>query len=200
MKLVLATNNEDKVLEIKHVLEGLDVEIMTADDFEDFPEIEETGTTIEENAVLKAEGIFKATGLPSLADDTGLEVDYLKGEPGVYSSRYAGPGCSYDDNSNKLLRKIQGVPWERRKARFRCVIAICFGKGDTISVEGTVEGYIALTKSSGVGGFGYDPVFFYPAAGKTFAELTLEEKNKVSHRGHALRAARGIIMKRLSKR
>ena len=200
MKLVLATNNEDKVLEIKHVLEGLDVEIMTADDFKDFPEIEETGKTIEENAVLKAEGIFKATGLPSLADDTGLEVDYLKGEPGVYSSRYAGPGCSYDDNSNKLLRKIQGVPWERRKARFRCVIAICFGKEKTISVEGTVEGYIALTKSSGLGGFGYDPVFFYPAAGKTFAELTLEEKNKVSHRGQALRAVRGIIEKRLAKR
>jgi len=196
MKLVLATNNKDKIREITHVLEGLNIEILTCQDFDNFPEIEETGKTLEENAILKAEGIYKATGLTALADDSGLEVDYLKGEPGVFSSRYAGPGCTYDDNNNKLMRKMQSVPKERRTARFRCVIAICFGAGDTTTVEGKVEGYITVAKSTARGGFGYDPVFFYPPLGKTFAELTLEEKNKISHRGLALAKAKEVLAKR----
>jgi len=197
MKLVLATNNKDKIREMKNLLEDLPVEIMTSKDFNDFPEIEETGTTLEENAILKAEGIFRVTGLPSLADDSGLEVDYLDGAPGVYSSRYAGPGCTYDDNNRKLLAEMTGVPRERRAARFRCVIAICFAEGDTQIVEGKAEGYITEEKSTATHGFGYDPVFFYPPHGKTFAELTLDEKNKISHRGLALRAAKEILRIRL---
>jgi len=196
MKLVLATNNKDKIREMKNLLEDLPVEIMTSNDFDDFPEIEETGTTLEENAILKAEGIFRVTGLPSLADDSGLEVDYLDGAPGVYSSRYAGPGCTYDDNNRKLLAEMAGVPRERRTARFRCVIAICFAEGDTQIVEGKAEGFITEEKSTATHGFGYDPVFFYPPHGKTFAELTLNEKNKISHRGLALKAAKEILRKR----
>jgi XTP/dITP diphosphohydrolase len=199
MKLVLATNNQDKVREMKNLLDDLDIEILTSKDFEDFPEIEETGTTLEENAILKAEGIFKTTGLPSLADDSGLEVDFLGGSPGVYSSRYAGPGCTYDDNNSKLLQEMQGVPWDDRTARFRCVIAICFGEGDTVLVEGKADGFITEEKSESSGGFGYDPVFFYPPHLKTFAELTLDEKNAISHRGLALKAAKSILQDRLSR-
>jgi XTP/dITP diphosphohydrolase len=199
MNLVLATNNRDKIREIKQALDGLDIHILTADDFDDFPEIEETGETLEDNAILKAEGIFNATGLTALADDSGLEVDYLNGAPGVFSSRYAGPDCTYDDNNNKLLGQLQGVPHDRRKARFCCVIAVCFGEEDTICVEGTADGFIAETKSAARGGFGYDPVFFYPPLGKTFAELTLAEKNGVSHRGRALIAARKILQQRLNR-
>ncbi|NMC44607.1 MAG: XTP/dITP diphosphatase [candidate division Zixibacteria bacterium] len=197
MQLVLATNNKDKVREIKKVLEGLDIQILTVDDFDDFPEVEETGVTLEENAVLKAEGIFAFTGLPALADDTGLEVDALDGAPGVYSSRYAGPGCSYDDNCRKLLKEMTGVPKEKRMARFRCVIAVCFGENDTASVDGIAEGFITESKSDADGGFGYDPVFFYPPFRKTFAEMTLEEKNAVSHRGKALFKAKELLRNRL---
>ncbi len=199
MQLVLATNNKDKVREIKKVLEGLDIQILTADEFDDFPEIEETGATLEENAVLKAEGIFAFTGLPALADDTGLEVDCLNGAPGVFSSRYAGPGCTYDDNNKKLLQEMAGVPKDRRTARFRCVIAVCFGKDDTPAVEGTADGFIAETKSAARGGFGYDPVFYYPPLGKTFAEMSLEEKNAISHRGRALTKAKELLRRRLLK-
>jgi XTP/dITP diphosphohydrolase len=197
MKLVLATNNQDKVREMKNLLDDLDIEILTSKDFDDFPDIEETGTTLEQNAVLKAEGIFRATGLPSLADDSGLEVDYLDGAPGVYSSRYAGPGCTYDDNNRKLLNEMTGVPWKRRTARFRCIIAICFGNDDTELVEGKVEGFITEEKATASHGFGYDPVFHYPPHGKTFAELTLDEKNRISHRGLALQGAKGILRRRL---
>ena len=199
MKLVLATNNQDKVREMKNLLGDLDIEILTSKDFDDFPEIEETGETLDENAILKAEGIFKATGLPSLADDSGLAVDFLGGAPGVYSSRFAGPGCTYDDNNTKLLQEMQGVPWEHRTARFVSVIAICFGEGETELVEGQAEGYITEEKAKASGGFGYDPVFFYPPHGRTFAELTLDEKNAISHRGLALRAARQILQQRLTR-
>jgi XTP/dITP diphosphohydrolase len=197
MQLVLATNNKDKVREIKKALEGLDIHILTAGDFDDFPEIEETGATLEENAVLKAEGIFAFTGLPALADDSGLEVDYLNGAPGVYSSRYAGPGCTYDDNNNKLLKEMSGVPKDKRTARFRCVIAVCFGEHDTHTVDATAEGFIAETKSVAKGGFGYDPVFYFPPLKKTFAELSLSQKNAVSHRGRALGQAKELLRQRL---
>ena len=198
-KLVLATNNQDKIREIRELLTGLKIEILTADDFDDFPEIEETGATLEENAILKAEGIYRATGLPALADDSGLEVDFLGGAPGVFSSRYAGPGCTYDDNNRKLLKELAGVPKEKRMARFRCVIAVCFGHEDTETAEGTVNGYIAEKKSESPNGFGYDPVFYYPPLGKTFADLSLNDKNQVSHRGQALRQARKLLEQRLGK-
>lgn len=199
MKLVLATNNQDKVREIKNLLDDLGIEILTSKDFDNFPEIEETGITLEENAILKSEGIFKATGLPSLADDSGLEVDALGGAPGVYSSRYAGPGCTYNDNNIRLLKELEGVPKEERTARFRCVIAITFDENNTEIVEGAAEGYITVEKKTAGKGFGYDPVFFYPPLGKTFAEISLDEKNKISHRGLALKKAREILAAKLVK-
>lgn len=198
MQLVLATRNSDKIKEIQQVLENLPITILTFRDFLEFPEIDETGATLEENARLKAAGIMNFTGYPALADDSGLEVDCLNGEPGVYSSRYAGPGCTYDDNNNKLLQKLQGIPPDRRRAHFRTVIAIAWDKDHSESVEGRVEGEITMHKT-GKSGFGYDPVFFYPPAGKTFAEMSLAEKNLVSHRGQALVKARELIVKRLSR-
>jgi XTP/dITP diphosphohydrolase len=198
MQLVLATNNTDKIREIKKLLEDLPVTVLTKDDFLEFPDVEETGETLEENARLKAVGIAKHTGLPALADDSGLEVDYLDGAPGVYSSRYAGPGCTYADNNRKLLEELEGVPWEQRSARFRCVIAIDWG-GYVEIAEGKAEGFIA-EDIVGREGFGYDPVFYYPNADKRFSEMTLEEKNAVSHRGLALRVAMYIIQQHIDRR
>ena len=198
MQLVLATNNEDKIREIKHLLDDLPVTVLTRDDFLEFPDVEETGATLEENALLKARAIAKFCDLPALADDSGLEVDALNGAPGVYSSRYAGEDCTYADNNRKLIQQLQGVPHEKRTARFRCVIAIDWADGTTDTVEGVAEGYIT-EKSAGIEGFGYDPVFFYPPEGKRFSEMTLEEKNLVSHRGKALQKARDVIIERLNR-
>ncbi len=194
MKLVLATNNQDKVKEMKNLLDDLGIEILTSKDFDNFPDIEETGETLEDNAILKSEGIFKFTDLPSLADDSGLEVDALDGAPGVYSSRFAGEDCTYLDNNNKLLKELTGVPEEKRTARFRCVISITFGDGNTKLVDGAAEGIITEEKAEFTHGFGYDPVFFYPPLDKTFAEVTLDEKNAVSHRGLALKKARTVLV------
>jgi len=198
MQLVLATQNKDKIREIRNLLDDLPVTIMTFDNFLDFPDIEETGTTFEENAVLKAKGIAEFTGYAALADDSGLEVDALNGAPGVYSSRYAGPGCTYDDNNRKLLSEMEGVEKDKRTARFRSVIAVAWDEKSVETVEGIAEGIITDKKYGG-DGFGYDPVFYYPPAGKTFAEMTLEEKNKVSHRGRALVKAKELLVKELSK-
>ncbi|MFQ6008604.1 MAG: XTP/dITP diphosphatase [Candidatus Zixiibacteriota bacterium] len=198
MQLVLATNNEDKIREIKHLLDDLPVTILTRNDFLEFPDIEETGQTLEENAVLKAREIADFCDLPALADDSGLEVDALNGEPGVYSSRYAGEDATYADNNRKLLEQLKGVSEEKRTARFRCVIAIDWADGTTDTVEGVAEGYIA-EDIAGNEGFGYDPVFFYPPKGKRFSEMTLEEKNLVSHRGQALQKVRDVIIQRLNK-
>ena len=196
MKLVLATQNRDKIREIRHLLEELPVTIMTFEDFPDFPDIEETGKTLEENAILKASGIALYTGCAALADDSGLEVDALDGAPGVYSSRFAGPGCTYDDNNRKLLKELEGVPDDKRTARFRTVIAVAWDADKVDTVEGRAEGVITVEKAGG-DGFGYDPVFFYPPAGKTFAEMTLEEKNRVSHRGKALVKAVKLLVAHL---
>ncbi len=198
MQIVLATKNQDKIREIKHLLENLNITILTFADFLEFPDIDETGSTLEENAILKAVGIAEFTGYPALADDSGLEVDYLDGAPGVYSSRYAGPGCSYDDNNNRLLKQLAGVPRDKRGARFRTIIAVAWDAEDVETVEGTVDGYIAEEKS-GQYGFGYDPIFFYPPAGKTFAEMTVAEKNMISHRGQALIKARLLLEDRMSR-
>lgn len=197
MQLVIATNNEDKIREIKHLLDDLSVTILTRDDFLEFPDIEETGSTLKENAILKAKAISEFCGLPSLADDSGLEVDALNGAPGVYSSRYAGENVTYADNNRKLLKELEGVPDEKRTARFRCVMAICWGVDDVQTVEGVAEGFIA-GETSGSSGFGYDPLFYYPPAGKRFSEMTLEEKNLVSHRGKALQEVRTVIIDRLN--
>lgn len=196
MQLVIATKNRDKVREIKDLLDDLPVTILTMDDFLDLPDVAETGETLEANAALKAGAISQFTGLPALADDSGLEVDALGGAPGVYSSRYAGEGCTYEDNNRKLLKELEGVPQEKRTARFRCVIVIDWGDGERETIEGSAEGIIA-EDVIGHEGFGYDPVFIYPQANMRFSQMTLEEKNRVSHRGLALQGARYAIRERL---
>jgi len=168
----------------------------------DFPEVGEAvedGLTLEENAVKKAEWALRKTGLCSLADDTGLEVDALGGRPGVHSSRYAGPGASYADNVRRLLTEMQSVPEGRRGATFRTVVAICFPDEPTRVVEGRCRGRI-LRRPRGEGGFGYDPVFVPDGETRTFAEMDLAEKNAVSHRGKALAAAREVLERILSSR
>ena len=190
-RIVLATHNRDKLKEIRRLLDPAQFELLTLDDFDDFPEIEEDGATLEENALKKAREVYRATGLLSVADDTGLEVDALGGRPGVYSSRFAGENASYADNVRKLLEEMKDVPPDERTARFRCVVAIVDGRRET-TVEGICEGRIT-TEPRGQGGFGYDPVFSVPEAGKTFAEMSAEEKNAVSHRGRAFRKAAQVL-------
>ena len=197
MQLVLATNNKDKIREIKDLLDDLPVTILTRDDFLEFPDPEETGATLEENATIKAKAIAEFTGLPALADDSGLEVDALNGAPGVYSSRYAGENVTYADNNRRLFKELTGVPYEKRTARFRCVIAVAWDENHIETVVGKAEGYIT-EDSLGIKGFGYDPVFFYPPKNKRFSEMTLEEKNQISHRGLALQEARTLIMEKLN--
>lgn len=186
MKLVLATNNEHKIREIISIMLGLDIQFLTAADFPEFPDPEETGATLDENARIKAVEICRATGLPALADDSGLEVDFLNGQPGVLSARFAGPGCTFADNNRKLLKLLEGVPEKQRTARFRCVAGLALSVDDVHVFEGVVEGVIT-SDLRGREGFGYDPVFFFPEVGKTFAEIPEQEKNKYSHRGRAFR-------------
>jgi len=192
-KLILATNNIHKISEIKSVLSGIEIEILSASDFPDFPEIEETGETLEANAILKARAIWQKYSLPAMADDTGLEVEYFDGAPGVYSARFAGPGCTYADNNRKVLRLLDGVPPERRQARFRTVIALVDRAGETKTVDGVLNGSIA-TVPRGEHGFGYDPIFIVDSLGQTLAELPLDSKNKISHRGQALLRVRPLII------
>ncbi|TFH52537.1 MAG: RdgB/HAM1 family non-canonical purine NTP pyrophosphatase [Candidatus Zixiibacteriota bacterium] len=183
-KLILATNNRHKIAELTALLDGAGVTILTKADFSDFPEIEETANTLAENALEKSRTIFRKYGIPAVADDTGLEVDSLGGAPGVYSARYAGEGCTFADNNRKLLQELEGVPVERRRARFVTVIGVTYTGGE-VCLEGDVDGYIA-TEPRGDNGFGYDPVFVYQPLGKTFAEMDSKMKNIVSHRAVAL--------------
>lgn len=183
MKIVFATGNRGKLREAQEIL-GPDYEIVTPRDLGITEDIPETGSTIEENSLQKVNYIRERTGLDCFADDTGLEVDALDGAPGVYSARYAGPGCTYDDNNNKLLDALEGV--QDRSARFRCVVTLLLGE-KKLCFEGRMEGRIALSKA-GCEGFGYDPVFIpdaYPD--KTVAELGEDVKNSISHRGQAVR-------------
>lgn len=191
-KIVLATNNRHKTEEIRSILKGLPFEILTASDFPDFPDPDETGDTLEENARIKAVAIFKATGLWSLADDSGLEVDALDGAPGVISARFAGPGCTFEDNNRKLLELMRDVPDDRRTARFRCVAALAKSPDDVTLFSGEILGTITR-EIRGNGGFGYDPVFYVPELGCTFAEATSEAKNRLSHRGRAFRQVREFL-------
>jgi len=199
LQLVLATNNKGKIKEIKQLLADLPITILTADDFLEFPDIEETGETFAENALLKANAIAEFCDLPALADDSGLEVDALNGAPGVYSARYAGEDGNPVNNNNKLIKELKNIPEEKRTARFKCVIAINWGDGTTDTVEGSVEGVIAENIAVG-NGFGYDPVFYYPPTGKRFSEMSMEEKNAVSHRGKALQKARELFVRRLGRK
>ena len=189
MKIVIATRNRHKAVELQTLLHGVGYDAVRLDEIDPdgkIPEVEETGTTFKENALLKAHAIAKATGLPSVADDTGLEVDALEGAPGIFSARYAGENCTYEDNVKKLLRELSDVADDRRTARFKTV-AVYVHKETELSAEGVVEGVIT-EKAEGVGGFGYDPVFSVLDMKKTYAQLADEEKNRVSHRGKAIRS------------
>jgi XTP/dITP diphosphohydrolase len=194
MKIVLATNNLYKIREIKGILTGISAEVLTLEDFPGFPQVEETGDTLEENAIIKAQKINKFTGLPSLADDSGLEVEALKGAPGVRSSRFAGEQCSFKDNNLKLLRLLNGIPWEQRGARFVTVVALVKNVSSIRTVQGEIQGIIDL-EEKGENGFGYDPVFYVPELKKTFAQLSPEEKNRISHRARAFKKAGELITK-----
>jgi XTP/dITP diphosphohydrolase len=189
MKIVIATRNRHKAVELQTLLRGAEYDAVRLDEIDPdgkIPEVEETGTTFKENALLKAHAIAKATGLPSVADDTGLEVDALEGAPGIFSARYAGENCTYEDNVKKLLRELSDVADDRRTARFK-TIAVYVHKETELSAEGVVEGVIT-EKAEGVGGFGYDPVFSVLDMKKTYAQFADEEKNRVSHRGKAIRS------------
>ncbi len=182
-KIVLATHNKDKRKELLPLVSQLGVSILTLDDFPDVGEIIEDGDSLSENALIKARTVFRLTGIPALADDTGLEVDALQGAPGVYSARYAGENCSYQDNVDKLLRELDGTPPEKRTARFKTVMAFT-DEARELTVEGVVEGLIS-PEPKGVGGFGYDPVFYMTEMNKTFAQMKRSEKATISHRGLA---------------
>ena len=192
MKIVLATHNHDKEIELQYSLRGLGVEICLLSEYPDIGDIEETGTTLLENSLLKAHTVHDRTGLPAIADDTGLEVDALDGAPGVYSARFAGADATYEDNVNKLLSVMEEVSEERRSARFRTVISFVDGNQE-LWTEGHIDGKI-IDFPCGNAGFGYDPVFYIPQLEKTFAELSTEEKNKISHRGLALQKLRKILV------
>ena len=191
-KLLVATRNPGKMVELKELLDGVPFQLTSLDDEDVVEEVEETGATFEENARLKASSYASLTGLLTLADDSGLEVDALDGEPGVHSARYGGPGLTDEDRVELLLKNMEEVPWEKRAGRFRCVISILSPSQDLGMVDGVVEGIIQY-EPKGTNGFGYDPVFYLPHLDKTTAELSLEEKNLLSHRGQAARKAAGLL-------
>jgi len=195
LQIVLATHNRGKMKEMSSILAHLPVKLLTLDDFPQIGEIPETGETLKENAFIKAETVHQKTGLPALADDTGLEVEALDGAPGVHSSRYDGETATFEDNCRKMMQEMDGIPAEERTARFHTVIAFVSDSGNEWT-EGMVEGRI-LEKKRGDGGFGYDPLFYYPPLKKTFAELNSEQKNNISHRGKALRNFCQILEKRI---
>lgn len=192
MKILLATQNEGKVRELEELLADEDIKVISLKDIPDWEEVEETGSTFTENAALKARVGAQKSGLISLADDSGLEVDALSGAPGVYSARFAGEPKDDERNIDKLLTLLENVPEEDRIARFRCALVVATPHGEEYCTEGTVEGKI-LRQRRGKGGFGYDPIFFVPDFGRTMAELSLAQKNKLSHRAQAFSKAIPIL-------
>lgn len=185
MKLVLASKNQHKLVELQTILGQMGLEVVLESDIGIDVDVEETGTTFAENAMLKAKAVMEASGMAAIADDSGLVVDALNGEPGVYSARYGGMPTDLD-RTLLLLEKIKDVPEEKRTGRFVSAIACALPDGTEVTAEGVCEGKI-LFELRGTGGFGYDPVFYVPQLGKTFAEAGAEEKNAISHRGNALR-------------
>ena len=198
MELVLATGNRDKQQEMKALLQDLGLTIRTLDEFPAAPVVVEDGETCQANAGKKAREIAQFTGALTLADDTGLEVDALGGRPGVFAARYAGIHATYADNCRKLLDELTGVPTEQRGARFLTVVAIADPVSSVEFVEGVLRGRIA-DHCSGGHGFGYDPVFIVPELGKTLAALTLDQKNRISHRGQALAKAKDVLKRKLRR-
>ena len=195
MKLLIATRNAGKLRELINLLGDVPFELVSLNDVGIDDEVEETGETFEENAALKSEAYARLSGLPTLADDSGLEVDALGGEPGVRSARYAGEDASDSDRIAFLLRKLENVPQEQWSARFRCVIALSWPGEPTEFHPGACEGMI-VPESRGSNGFGYDPVFLFPQMNRTMAELTTDEKNKISHRSIAAQSAAKAISNR----
>ena len=191
-KLLIATNNRGKLREYAQLLDGLLFEFTTLAEAGIAVEVDETGSSMEQNAIQKAIAYADLSGLVTLADDSGLEVDALGGEPGVMSRRYAGEDASDRERNDYLLAKLHDVPWEKRGARFRCIIAVAMPGGEVETCDGVCEGFIAF-EPKGEGGFGYDPIFHLPDQDKRMAELTLEEKNRLSHRAKAARKARRIL-------
>ena len=186
-KVIFATGNEGKMKEIREILGDLDIELLSLKDAGIHADIVEDGKTFEENAQIKARAVCSLTGEIVLADDSGLEIDYLNKEPGIYSARYMGEDTSYRIKNVNLIERLNGVPDEKRTARFVCAIAAAFPDGTMKTVRATMEGRIGY-EEKGENGFGYDPIFYLPEYGCTSAELSMEEKNKISHRGKALKA------------
>lgn len=204
-KIIFATGNENKMVEIRQILSDLGMEILSQKEAGIQADPEENGTTFEENALIKARAVRSiAAGMEEnkdaviLADDSGLEIDYLNKEPGIYSARYMGTDTSYDIKNNALLERLEGVPDEERTARFVCAIAAAFPDGTEEVVRGTMEGRIGH-EIAGENGFGYDPIFFLPEYGCTSAQLSPEKKNSLSHRGEGLRKMRRIMEERLEE-
>ncbi len=195
-RILVASKNKGKISEIKNALAGLPVTVEPVSAYFDGPEPDETGNTFRENAILKASYYFEKTGLPCLADDSGLEVDIIQGQPGVKSARYAGEDANDQQNNRKLLQVLQQVPLEQRTGRFRCVLAYIQDGDNIITTEGSCEGII-LTAPQGSGGFGYDPLFYLPGLGRSLAELSVEEKNRISHRGQAVARMAELLQGRL---
>lgn len=192
-KIVFATTNEGKVKEIKEILKDFPIEVVSMKEMGITADIEENGATFEENSLIKARALVKLTGLPALADDSGLEVDYLNGEPGIYSARYLGRDTDYEYKNNYIIDKLSEAKGEERSARFVCVISLVLPDGREFVERGVVEGLIGY-EQKGENGFGYDPIFYLPEYGKTSAELPPEEKNRISHRGKALTAMKKLIV------
>ncbi len=189
-KVILATGNQNKVREVRQILDGLDLDVRTMKEEGIASDPEETGTTFEENAMIKAQAIADLVkDAIVLADDSGLEIDYLGGEPGIYSARYLGEDTSYDIKNAKLIERLDGVPKEDRTARFVCAMACILPNGKSFTTRGTIEGYIGW-EPAGENGFGYDPIFYVDEYGCSTAQMTAEQKNAISHRGNALRALR----------
>lgn len=195
-KIIFATGNENKMKEIRQIMADMDVEILSMKQAGISADIVEDGTTFEENAVIKAKAIAEMTKEIVLADDSGLEIDYLNKEPGVYSARYMGEDTSYHIKNQNLIERLKDAKDEERSARFVCAIAAAFPDGEVLTTIGTIEGRIGY-EEKGENGFGYDPIFYVPEFGCTTAELSEEEKNKVSHRGNALRAMKEKLKQKL---
>jgi XTP/dITP diphosphohydrolase len=196
LKIILATRNKGKVEELIHLLEGLPVSITSLADHPEVPEVVEDGETFRDNARKKAREVTSATGAWTLADDSGLAVKALDGRPGVYSARYAGKNGDHQANNEKLLAEMKDVPDGERQAAFVCAMVLASPDGREWDVEKHCEGEIAF-EPKGSGGFGYDPLFFVPQFGRTMAELSMEEKNSISHRGKALRAIKEVLLELL---
>ena len=197
-QIVFATGNEGKMREIRAILADIGCEILSMKEAGIQADIVENGTTFEENAVIKAKAVASYTDAIVLADDSGLEIDYLNGEPGIYSARYLGEDTSYRVKNQNLIDRLQGVPDEKRTARFVCAIAAAFPDGTSVVARGTIEGRIGY-EERGEGGFGYDPIFYVPEYGRSTAELSAEEKNEISHRGKALRRMKEELKDKLQQ-